>query len=183
MHRFLFYAVLLFLLTAFVPGEIEWSTARRLTWNDYTATANSKSKFSALSDCAISFKTAGQNDTVRVEVRTLLYPGRSWVKQKDKSDYLLSHEQLHFDITEWYARKFRKELSGMKITAANAQKKLTSAYRKMFSAYTKTQRKYDAQTKHSLNKARQEAWIRQVKKELDKLSRYSSPVVRMKISP
>jgi hypothetical protein len=40
-------------------------------------------------------------------------PYKSWIK--DKSDSLtLTHERAHFDITEIYARKLRKELSTIK---------------------------------------------------------------------
>ncbi len=40
---------------------------------------------------------------------------RSWVKNEAKLDYVLRHEQGHFDIFEVYTRKIRKALSEKKL--------------------------------------------------------------------
>lgn len=177
-----FFLIPLFAMFLLSFSEMEWASARRLSWGDYTGPANGKSKFSAMSTCAIAFQLNGKGDTVHVTVKSLFYPGKSWVKQKDKSDALLAHEQLHFDITELYARKLRKEVLGMKLSARTAQKQLMSVYKKNFKALTKTQTRYDAQSKHSINKAKQQAWSIKVRKELEQLSGYTASSLRLKLT-
>jgi hypothetical protein len=178
----------LFLLPLFATllmsfsSDMEWAAARRLSWNDYTGAVNSKSKFSAMSTCAIAFQINGKGDTVHVMVKSLFYPGKSWVKTKDKSEALLAHEQLHFDITELYARKLRKEVLGMKLDAKHAQKQLMNAYQKNFKALTKEQTRYDAQSKHSINKEKQQAWSIRIHKELEQLSGYTASSLHLKLS-
>ena len=44
------------------------------------------------------------------------YPDKSWVIKEQSSEHILNHEQLHFDITELHARKFRKQLSTLKVS-------------------------------------------------------------------
>ncbi|UJH92241.1 DUF922 domain-containing Zn-dependent protease [Antarcticibacterium sp. 1MA-6-2] len=91
-----------------------------------------------------------------------------------KSDYLLSHEQLHFDITELHARKLRKHLSHLSIDQLSKKPKevLNSFYTKVEKERAAMQLQYDRETKHSLNKEAEAKWQLFVKEELQKLEDY-----------
>ena len=50
------------------------------------------------------------------EVNAFFYPNESWYKPDVCNNLILSHEQLHFDITELHARKFRQMVSNTRFT-------------------------------------------------------------------
>src|SRR5699024_5538989 len=54
------------------------------------------------------WKKSKVNNTPSILIIGYMIPSESWVKENKKSDYLLKHEQLYFDICELYARKIRK---------------------------------------------------------------------------
>src|SRR5690606_40361550 len=60
-------------------------------------------------------------------------PHLSWVVPASRNDYLLKHEQLHFDITELHARKLRRELANISVEklGKNAKEVLNAYYEKM----------------------------------------------------
>ena len=108
-----------FLVLGFARSSNEetmtWNESRKLTWADFKAQPNYDSNAVALTASGITFgysvKTSGKRIVdFSTTVEAHFYPKKSW-HFKDKSDaYILGHEQLHFDITELYARKFRQQL-------------------------------------------------------------------------
>ena len=83
------------------------------------------------------------------------------------------HEQLHFDITELYARKFRRRISNNTFTKDIASE-LNKLYGTIDKELEQTQNKYDSETEHSINTTMQEKWSNYVKAELKKLAKYKS---------
>ena len=53
----------------------------------------------------------------------------SWVDSTKKSAYLLSHEQYHFNITEYWVRKMRKDMLTTKFTTKNFKEKMAEIQR------------------------------------------------------
>lgn len=68
----------------------------------------------------ISFKYEIEGKNVKYEVYAFMNPHKSWLREKDNLG-TLDHEQGHFNITEIYARKFRKKLVNLH-RPADAQK-------------------------------------------------------------
>lgn len=56
-----------------------------------------------------NLKTMGDKGTMNVEVFCFMDPDKSWVRPDKKSDYILNHEQRHFDITFINATRFMQE--------------------------------------------------------------------------
>lgn len=81
---------------------------------------------------------------------------KSWVKSNTKnSDYALNHEQYHFNITEYHARKLNDVLSKEKLVYESlANLKLNS----IRSELTRMQDNYDNQSDHSLKRDFQNRW-------------------------
>ncbi|HSP39953.1 MAG TPA: hypothetical protein VLN46_00870, partial [Gillisia sp.] len=96
------------------PGKIFWEQDG-LTWEDFKALPNEESKFDANTNAGLSFSWGVKNTNgdieLTYEVTSYFNPKLSWVKIDSDNDYLLKHEQLHFDITELHARKLRKKLA------------------------------------------------------------------------
>ena len=90
-----------------------------------------------------------------------------------KNDYILSHEQAHFDIAEIYARKLNKLLRSYKPDENNFTRDVNKIYENVMKEYNDMQEEYDQETNFSINKIKQEEWLGKVSKELDNLNKYS----------
>ena len=107
--------LLLFFSITFSQEEqekIKWQANRHLTWNDFKAAPDTTLSYSANTNSGISYSwnysTATGVPVLEHEVFTNFYPNRSWVQDDiHDEEYLLGHEQLHFDISELHARKLR----------------------------------------------------------------------------
>lgn len=103
----------------------------------------------------------------------------SWAKVKDAK--ILTHEQGHFNITELYARKIRRDLTMKKIRKEGFSNKFDEIVEKYRRESNLCQDLYDAETEHHLNEEAQIKWNYRIKKELLKLTKYSSPDIVIKL--
>jgi hypothetical protein len=141
--------------------EIEWSPDRKLTWDDFKGKPNTVDFPDALAvtNSGISFESGSLNPFKdgEVFVRNMFYNHGSWVLPEGRNDYVLKHEQIHFDITEIYTRKLRKALSDAKITTSNSSR-AHAIFESIKSEWENRQEYYDSKTKHGLKKETQEEW-------------------------
>lgn len=101
-----------------------------------------------------------------VEVTPYMDKTRSWVKSKHKSAYILSHEQLHFEITAYITCHFIDALKKADLSPDNFKQKITSLQQEYAQLIQDTQDQYDDETQHGTIPAKQEAWKRKVESEL-----------------
>lgn len=153
-----------------------WKATKKLTWADFKGKPIANSNAAALTASGITFgysvKTANNriiDYTTSVEAH--FYPNKSWYKTTNATPYILAHEQLHFDITELYARKFRQQISKLKLNQ-NIKSQLKRLHTAINKALSNTQNKYDEQTHHSINKKAQAQWQTYIAAELKKLDAY-----------
>ena len=71
---------------------------------------------------------------------------------------ILGHEQLHFDISELYARKLKKRLESERYAYGTVKTKVKSIYRKINEELDIYQNLYDAETNFSRNMDKQAEW-------------------------
>ena len=94
---------------------ISWSPDIKLGWNDFRGKVPQNARAAAITASGISyqFSTRGTGDMVELDYRvsTFFYPYKSWYQPHLCDSLILSHEQLHFDISELFARKMRKRLA------------------------------------------------------------------------
>lgn len=154
---------------------ITWHANRKLTWADFKGKPQPASDKVALTDSGMSIALKCDNTTAEVVVKCFFNRSRSWTKDTE-SEYLLAHEQLHFDITELFVRKLRKQLSVFKDDCEQLAKHVQSYYDENYKEYVAYQDAYDKQTHHSLNKEKQAYWEQKVARELKKLKPYASGV-------
>jgi len=151
---------------------------RPLTWDDFEAAPVKQSGAAALTASGITFgfsinKEDGRIVDFSTTVESLFYPEKSWVKPEHANAHILRHEQLHFDITELHARKFRKQIQQLKVSQ-NIRSQLNRLYKTTNEALTEMQKRYDAETNHSINKEKQAEWETFVIRELRKFEAYKS---------
>ncbi|WP_400078632.1 DUF922 domain-containing protein [Winogradskyella sp. R77965] len=155
-----------------------WDESRKLTWEDFKADPNLQSDAVALTASGITFgysvKTSGRRIIdFSTSVEAHFYPNKSWYFEEKGNDYILSHEQLHFDITELYARKFREQLKRLKVNQ-NLKEQMKRLHTAINEALDETQKRYDEQSSHSINTEMQKRWESFIAKELTSLEQYKS---------
>lgn len=164
----------LFFLAGFtekpVNEEIAWKAKRKLTWEDFRAKADMKDPLHALTATNIDMKAKCENGQLKVKVESVFSTGESWSKNK-KSDRLLFHEQLHFDITEIHARMLRKELGALK-NACDQPEQINKVTDRIFEEWKKQEDLYDQETNHGLDADKMAYWTKKVETDLKKLEPY-----------
>ncbi len=166
-----FFLVLLQTLTIFAQEEeaILWRPDRRLSWADFKATPPVTGNIAATTASGISYYFSSMEVDGEIEVdftiRTYFYPQQSWYKPEICNAVILSHEQLHFDIAELFARKMRAQLAQTRFTK-NIKAEVRAIYQQINSELAQFQKRYDSETDFSRNVAQQKAWNETIKAAL-----------------
>ena len=63
---------------------------------------------STSSGIAYSYREVNGDKRIKINVFCNFYPQKSWQSKNDATDYILKHEQTHFDISELYKRILKK---------------------------------------------------------------------------
>jgi hypothetical protein len=156
-----------------------WQKSRRLTWNDYKG--KKQKRFAAASTVYSMYRKIYVNadKNIMASVKAVFYPKDSW-KGNYLDDALLAHEQRHFDIVELYVRKFRKQLSEIKVKdEKDAQQKLDSLHALIDKDMDAYQDKYDEDTDYSMAHDEQQSWIQKIDAAIDSLVAYQNTEVKL----
>ncbi len=152
---------------------------KRLTWDDFQGFAEQASPHSALTHWSLNDRSFLRNgNELHIMVVAWFYPKLSWVKNPSfGNQYLLSHEQHHFDLAELYARKFRKALSSTSFDITTYRQQITTLFRATLSRLKAEQDRYDDESDHDRNKSAQYTWMDTIDRELASLSEFANPEV------
>ena len=158
--------------------EIEWSKTRKLTWNDFKAKPELSSKdcIAATTYCGFGFETNKVTlfDKVKLKTRNVFECYRSWVRPESTSNSLvLEHEQLHFDLSEVYARLLRKKIDEKKYSSLSLVKNSNLVFKEVFSQFLRRQELYDIETDHGRDLLKQKMWQKTIENELLELDNYN----------
>jgi hypothetical protein len=111
-------------------------------------------------------------------VEALFIKSKSYITKY--SEYVLRHEQIHFDICELYARKLRQKLRQTDFkNIKNIQAETTKWYNKISSDLFREEEKYDRDTEHGLNSAKQKVWETDIQEQLKALEEFSHSSVNI----
>lgn len=155
---------------------IVWTSNYKLKWDDFQGIKDTLFDINEESMIKTKIEVITKISKEKVEFQILSYfdKEKSWTIN-DSSLMLLNHEQLHFDITEIFARELRKKLSSIKfISNQNLKDKVKELYHKVNLASIEYQLKYDRETNHSKNKSQQLIWNERIKDILKNTNNYSS---------
>src|SRR4051812_24206494 len=163
--------VLLYLPLRGDDNLIDWSPSRKLTWADFKAKPNPNSTNAAETNSSINVEFGYNNKYLTHSIKCRFNKSLSW--GRIKNDYILNHEQGHFDLAEAHARKLHKDLLEYKFNSATVSKDLNSIYDKVMKAHVSAQEQYDLQTDHSLDTAKQRQWDAKITGMLKEYERYA----------
>lgn len=160
------YCLILALLSGFAgisqEATIEWDPDHRLSWEDFRGQPVEDSPAAAITASGISYFFSTYEDEqgkmgIRYTVKTHFYPDKSWYHPDLGDVIILSHEQLHFDISELFARKMRAQLGATKFTR-NVKEEVREIYRKINEELAAFQNRYDDETNYSRDREAQLIW-------------------------
>lgn len=155
-----------------------WSAGRRLVWSDFKAKPPTGGAEGARTAHGIYYAWSCRGDAFAFRARAAFLPFRSWVKpvvlrDAAESVRVLRHEQAHFDLSEVYARRARQRFAELRAPCAMKDAELSALARRLVEEEKAAQRRYDAESEHSLATARQAAWEADVAAWLAALARFA----------
>src|SRR5262245_33122064 len=137
MKRFLTYCLLLLGLVVSVNSSaqdtIHWRSDYKLRWDDYQGVPDTISEYGAVSSCKIYCKASIDQNRLVFVTYGFFEKKKSWKQNGVTSSSLLEHEQGHFDITEYFARKLRSELRKYKLQFTTYQDDVKNISRRILS--------------------------------------------------
>ena len=149
---------------------IYYSTSRPHSWKDFMGTPDVASPASALTASGFGYKAdyknVGGKANISISVYCYFKKNNSWVKTGRTTDYILNHEQQHFDISFIAASIFLEKLKTTRITQSNYNVVLPNLYKECCNIMNKMQDDYDVQTKNGQLKDEQERWNNYLKEKI-----------------
>ncbi len=148
---------------------IYYASNRPLNWNDFQEkTPNSKYAASVFPSLGFDEKREIVNGVIKIQLSMKIYVPKSacWVKDNDRTDYTLNHEQRHFDIAAIVGKHFEQKIKAMKLTVTNPDGPINVQYYESFREMNQLQDQYDGETRHGINTAEQERWNKRIDDDL-----------------
>jgi len=157
------------------PDTIVWSP-KRLAWTDFREVVTYDKYYRKLAKTRWYMHYQERDDSLtnekHINVAATFICNHSWVRKTSTNNYvLLAHEQLHFDITEIFARRLRKELSSLKGGEALARR-IEKIKSKTFSKLHNMQADYDLETAGGNKPDMQKWWYDFIVKNLQQLESF-----------
>ena len=151
---------------------IPWLNDYRLTWDDFLCEPKRNTDAVASTSTALGIAYQIKNGKLTYQVTCKFSKHKSWGLVK--TDYILAHEQGHFDITEIFARKLHQALKGYHLNPTTFQKDINTIYETILQSKEAFQAAYDGETDHSRNKRKQEEWLERIAILLDDTLPYAA---------
>ncbi|MFP3833668.1 DUF922 domain-containing protein [Chryseobacterium sp. SIMBA_028] len=160
--------------------KIIWQEDQKLIWDNFKSPVNRKNNpdVAAYTNCGWEYsvvKSTNPKSPVKIEIKTIFNEEKSWKDAKKINDYILLHEQKHFDIAELFVRKFRKIVSEKVITSGDYNKLFKAVYNEISNDYKNFQISYDKETRHGMDKEKQAEYNALISEELEHLKSYQTP--------
>lgn len=151
---------------------ILWSAAKKLDPSDFKDVADTGKTMIAFTMTKFSYKVIPQDGGAIINTSTLFYPCNSWLNRANVKNSI-SHEQLHFDIAEYYKRMFLQRLAETR-SAENMFATTTKAiFRDIVDQKRIMNNEYDQQTDKGINYQEQIKWNYKIANLLSNLEKYS----------
>jgi hypothetical protein len=139
---------------------INWREGKRLTWADYKGRAKVDTDAAASTATYLGIEYSFNSKGFGYKITCSFSKNKSWGLHK--TDYILTHEQGHFDIAEIFARKLNKQMKEYKFDKNSFKEDLKEIYTNITAEKEQTQNSYDKETNHSINKEKQTEWLKKI---------------------
>ena len=166
----------LLVLTMAAAGQrneelINWNEGQKLTWADYKGKPKENSDAAASTATYLGFEFNVGKNGLDYKITCTFSKTRSWGLHK--TDYILTHEQGHFDIAEIFARKLNKMMREYKFNNNTFKEDLKTIYQSIAFEKDAFQNQYDEETNHSIKREKQTEWLAKISNQLKELADFS----------
>ena len=165
MKNFVF--ILSLLLNSFLfSQEIEWQETRKIEFSDFKGKSPAISNFAANSMISINYKVLSKSiwtGKIKIKIFATFDSEKSWVSlQYLNQNGLLEHEQIHFDIAEFFSRKLSKVLVEKVDSVEKFNRDFQILYDKVYQEYIDFQNLFEEETSYGTNIEKQKIWKERV---------------------
>lgn len=148
-----------------------WSGRRPLVWTDFRGRPPQTGSEGARTAYGIYYAWSCRGRAFAFHAVAAFHPLRSWVKpivvgHPTEGARVLRHEQVHFDLSEVFARRMRERFAALSAACARSDVALRALAQQVLQDEKQTQQRYDAETNHGLIADRQAAWHAEVARML-----------------
>lgn len=153
-----------------------WSADRKLTMNDFVIKNKQASGIPSFGQFSFDFQMKGLDffsKSLNKNVRNYFMPAASWIDTSANVNKSLTYQQTLFDMSEIYARQFRKALKENRKQLVKGSKFVDGLNEHYISEFSKRRIAYDNATSYSTNTTMQKEWELQIQEEIASLKDYA----------
>lgn len=159
--------------------KIIWQEEQKLVWDNFKNPVKRKNNpdVAAYTNCGWEYsvvKSSNPKSPVKIEIKTVFNEDKSWKDVKKINEYILLHEQKHFDIAELFVRKFRKNVAEKIRNSGDYDRLFKSIYNTVYNDYKNFQIAYDRDTRHGIDEVKQAEYNAAISRELENLKSYQT---------
>jgi hypothetical protein len=144
---------------------ITWTNDRLLTWEDFKCEPRTGTDAVASTSTSLGIAYQLIDGELNYDITCNFSKVKSWGLMK--TDYILAHEQGHFDITEIFARKLYEALQNYDFNKKTFKRDISEIYQSIVKQKEEFQKMYDGETDHSRNRKVQYEWLEKIQKMID----------------
>lgn len=160
---------------------IVWDENRLLLYDDFKSDSGPKGSEAALAVVGMEYSAAMNSRKYEVSIVTMFDTRKSWFSQEMLgNEYILKHEQGHFDLAEIHARRLRKAIAEYNFRNKDVFDKVSAMYKEANRKLHRDQLRYDMETNHSVKPGEQKKWEQKISSELKLLEKYKDTLIVMK---
>jgi hypothetical protein len=151
---------------------IPWTPERRLAWDDFLCEPKKEGDAVASTSTSLGLSYKVRDNQLTFHITCDFSKEKSWGALR--TDYILAHEQGHFDITEIHARKLYEALYNYQLDPVTFKADIAAIYNQIVKEKEDMQEAYDGQTDHSRRKGLQTEWLGKIDTLLDATEMFST---------
>jgi hypothetical protein len=151
---------------------IPWVVRRNLNWEDFQCAPKRNTDAVASTSTSLGLSYQVSHGELNYEITCNFSKLKSWGLVQN--DYILAHEQGHFDITELFARKLHESLSKYQFNKRTYRDDINRIYQDVVAQKEEMQQAYDGETDHSRKRRIQSEWHEAIEKMLEQSAPYAN---------
>jgi hypothetical protein len=178
-QSFCLFILLTISFTAFAQGNddyLYWNATRKLTANDFAIKTSDLKTVACFAWFNFSYEVNGldfMTKNFNKKVHNCILRFASWIDTTYDIRTSLRYQQTLFDLSEVYARHFRKDLKDNRKKLLKGTDFVKALASKEMTDFSKRQIEYDSDTQFGTNVIMQEKWEALIKMELAELKEFA----------
>ena len=156
-------------------GQIRWSDQNKLTVEDYKIKISDYNSDPVFSQFVLSSELIRPFDLIKrnlnQKINNIFLGNASWIDTTETENLArqIEFQQMQFDISEIYARKFRKQIL---INRMKLLKRIKQIQSEILIQLSEERLKFYRETERGINDEKLNEWKEKIRKELDELHEF-----------